>query len=74
MPAKKIPYVHEITGEVVITTRQGAKKLDKKWKPVEFTKNDKGEPVMRLQLKHAVVDISQTESDVELEDGITSTE
>ena len=61
MVTKKIPYVHKLTGNVKILTKQGAKKLDANWDKVEFTTNDQGKRVMRIQLNGATVDISENE-------------
>jgi len=73
MPAKKIPYVHKISGDVKIVTRQSAKRLSDDYEQVEFVKNNEGKQVMRLQLANAVVDISENELQPEAEDGIGST-
>lgn len=61
MATKKIPFVNKFTGDVVIVTRGGAKRLNEDWEKVEFTTNEEGKPVMRLQLNGATVDISENE-------------
>ena len=73
MPAKKIPFIHKISGDVKIVTRQSAKRLSEDYEEVEFVKNGEGKRVMRLQLANAVVDISANEPAPEVEDGIGST-
>lgn len=62
MAAKKIPYINRFTGEVIITTKQGGKRLSEDWEKPEFTENDKGERVMRIHLEGATVDISENET------------
>lgn len=59
MAAKKIPYINRFTGEVLITTKQGAKRLNEDWEKPQFIENDKGERVMRIHLEGATVDISE---------------
>lgn len=54
-------FVHEKTGDIVRSTRQGAKKLPPEYKPIEVVKNEQGKTVMRLHLDGATVDIAETE-------------
>lgn len=76
MATNKIPYINKYTGEVLIGTKQSGKKLNDDWEKVEFTKNEKGERVMRLHLNGATVDVSENEKPLELEaeDGNRDTE
>jgi hypothetical protein len=75
MATKKIPYVNRFTGDVKIVTRGGAKKLSEDWSRVEFTKNEAGVDVMRIQLEGATVDVSENETQQEVNpDGIGSAE
>lgn len=60
---RKLLYVHKTTGNITQVTKKQAKQLGPDWSRVEFTKNDQGVRVMRLQLEGATVDIS--ERDVE---------
>ena len=59
MAARKIPYIHRFSGDVRIVTKQSAKKLNEDWSPAEFTKNDLGQDVMRIELNGATVEISE---------------
>jgi hypothetical protein len=61
MAAKKIPYINRFNGEIVIATRQSAKRLNEDWEKIEFTENDQGKRVARLHLNGATVDISENE-------------
>ena len=69
MSTKKIPYVHKSTGDVKIVSKQGAKKLNEDWDKVEFTTNENGKRVMRIQLNGATVDISENETEKVSSDG-----
>jgi hypothetical protein len=62
MATKKIPYVNKFTGDVLITTKRKALQLSEDWEAVEFTTNEDGKPVMRLQLNGATVDIFENET------------
>jgi hypothetical protein len=73
MATKKTPYINRFTGNVVVVSKQHAKKLSEDYSEVEFVRNDKGKRVMRLQLENAVVDISENEDGEEVIDGIGST-
>ena len=55
-------YVHSMTGEIKRLRKHHAKNLSDAWTEIEFTKNQEGVPVMRLQLKGATVDISENTS------------
>lgn len=55
-------YVHKDTGDVQVITSKQAKKLPPEYGKAEFTKNEKGERVMRLKLANATVDISENEA------------
>lgn len=50
-------YVHGRTGEIVTANKFQAVMLPKEYKKVRFTKNVKGERVMRIELNGATVDI-----------------
>lgn len=65
MPAKKRPYLNQFTGNVVVTTRQGAKKLSEDYQEIQFTKNEDGVPVMRMQFNGATVDVSENDEAIE---------
>lgn len=73
MATKKTPYVNRFTGDVKVVSRQGAKKLSEDYSKAKFTKNDKGEDVMRFEMDAgngvvAVVDISENgEQEVEVD-------
>lgn len=71
MATKKIPFVHRITGDVRVVSRKHASKLNEDWSEVEFTKNEDGKHVMRIQLQNATVDVLENEDD---QDGIADTE
>jgi hypothetical protein len=72
MPAKKIAYVHQFTGDVKVVTKQEGKKLSEDWQRVQFVKNEEGKQVMRIQLNGAVADISENEE--EAKDVVRATE
>ena len=61
MATKKIPYVNRFTGNVVVVSRQHAKKLSEDWSEIKFVKNEQGKPVMRMEFEGATVDISENE-------------
>jgi len=63
MAARKRPYLNQFTGDVVVVTKQHAKKLSEDWQPIEFINNEKGERVMRMQFNGAVVDVSENKED-----------
>lgn len=73
-------YFHQPTGSLVRANRRQARKLNKDWHRLEFTKNEKGEDVMRFKFVDArgvtaTVDVKETETPVEaLPDGNTGSE
>lgn len=71
MTKKKIAFVNRFTGEVKITSKQGAKKLSEDYSEVKFVKNEDNKPVMRFELEGATVDVSENEERTEAKpDGI----
>lgn len=62
------PYVHELNGDVVMSTPRRAQFLPG-YKPVEFLKDKQGKPFMRLRLEHATVDIAENGEKKVLVDG-----
>lgn len=52
-------YVHGRTGEIVTAHKFQAVMLPKEYRKVRFTKNSKGERVMRIELNGAIVDIQE---------------
>lgn len=74
MAARKIPYVNKFNGNVLVVTKQEAKKLNEDWERVEFTTNDQGKRVMRIHLNGATVDVSENEDKEVVLDGIGNTE
>lgn len=71
---KLIPYVNRFTGDVQVVTKSQAKKLSEDYSEVEFTTNEDGVRVMRLQLNGATVDVSEVKQEVEITDGNRDTE
>jgi hypothetical protein len=73
MSKKLVPYMHKTTGDVKLVTKREGKKLGKDYSGAQFTKNEKGEDVMRFEIAGgngvtAIVDISETgEQEVELD-------
>lgn len=72
MATKKIPYLNQFTGEVVVVSKQHGKKLNEDWQKIEFTTNEKGVRVMRMQFNGATVDVSENEEVEAKTDGIGS--
>lgn len=66
---KLIPYVNRFTGDIQVVTKSQAKKLSEDYSEVEFTTNEDGVRVMRLQLNGATVDVSEAKQEVEITDG-----
>jgi hypothetical protein len=73
MAARKIPYVNKFNGNVLVVTKQEAKKLNEDWERVEFTTNQEGERVMRIHLNGATVDVSENKDQKAVIDGLGST-
>lgn len=73
MPARKIPYLNKFNGNVLVVTKQEAKKLNEDWEKIEFTTNEEGKRVMRLHLNGATVDVSENEDEGAVINGIGST-
>lgn len=71
---KLIPYVNRFTGDIQVVTKSQAKKLSEDYSEVEFTTNEDGVRVMRLQLNGATVDVSEAKQEVEITDGNRDTE
>lgn len=59
MSKRQTLYVHRFNGSIVTATKSQAKRLPEEYEQVEFVDNEAGEPVMRLQLNGATVDISE---------------
>lgn len=60
-------YFHQPTGQIMEATKAQAKLLDDNWKKLQFTKNEKGEDVMRFTFTDsrgvtATVDVKETEA------------
>lgn len=58
-------YFHQPTGQIMWATKKEAKKLDSDWHKMEFTKNEKGQDVMRFRFVDsrgvtATVDVRET--------------
>lgn len=66
---KPIPYVHRFTGDIQVVTKSQAKHLSEDYSEVEFTTNEDGVRVMRLQLNGATVDVSEIKQEVEINNG-----
>lgn len=62
------PYVHELSGDVVMTTPGRAVFLPG-YKPVLFLKDKTGKPFMRMPFKHATVDIFENGEQKVVSDG-----
>lgn len=60
MAKKTQIYMHKPTGNIMTATKSQAKKLGDEWLPIEFTKNEQGEPVMRFKFDQFTVDVSPT--------------
>jgi hypothetical protein len=73
MAARKIPYVNKFNGNVLVVTKQEAKKLNEDWERVEFTVNQEGERVMRIHLNGATVDVSENKDQKAVVNGLGST-
>lgn len=58
MPKTKPIYMHKETGNIkfVNSHREGAQ-LGSEWSQIEFTKNEKGEEIMRFRFDEFTVDI-----------------
>lgn len=69
MAKRQYLYAHEVTGDIIRATKQGAKKLPKEYKQIEFTTNEQGKKVMRMHLEGATVDISENETQEVSENG-----
>lgn len=73
MSKKLVPHMHKVTGDIKLVSKREGKKLGKDYSAAKFTKNDKGEDVMRFEIDGgngvtAVVDISENgEQEVELD-------
>lgn len=58
MAKKQIVFMNKITGNIkVCRTKLEGQILGKDWVQIEFVKNDKGEPVMRVNFGPFIVDI-----------------
>lgn len=64
MATKKIPYINRFNGNIVVVSKQHAKKLNEDWSEVKFIKNKQGERVMRMELHGATVDVSEVEQPI----------
>ena len=70
MATKRIPYLNKFSGQVVVVTKQHAKKLNEDWSEIRFVTNEAGNPVMRLELAGATVDVSENDQEPEVSNGI----
>ncbi len=70
MATKRIPYLNKFSGQVVVVTKQHAKKLNEDWSEIRFVTNEAGNPVMRLELSGATVDVSENDQQPEVSNGI----
>jgi len=66
-------YFHQPTGNIMEADKKQAKKLGPDWHELKFTKNEKGEDVMRFTFVTpeglvATVDVQET-GEVEVENG-----
>lgn len=76
--AKLYAFNHLDTGEVVYLSKKKGKLLNEDWAQVKPAVNDKGEHVLRMQLRGAVVDLQEGAPPVvaskEIIDGDTNAE
>jgi hypothetical protein len=88
MATKKTPYINKFTGDMIVVSKQRAKRLSEDWMQPKLTTNEKGETVYRFEISStvkgpdgkihagtAVVDLSETEAEKvkEAADGVGST-
>lgn len=57
----KQTFVHQDTGEIISVVASQAPFLHPNYKKVTHLKNAKGEPMLRLPLRNAIVDVTEVE-------------
>ena len=67
--AKEHLFFHKKTGSITKATKSQAKFLPPGYQRIEFTKNQKGERVMRFKFDGATVDVSDNDNKKAVIDG-----